>query len=102
MSQAFPTHRQFIIATRAALRKEYPEGEPENIEACVQVQTTKQAWLTHLGRLLAQGVPATVSTLDTLTIDQLVTLKRDEAPYEALDWYIPRQFRTGTTISLFS
>lgn len=97
MSKAFPTHKQFIAETRARLRAEYPDAAKNErglLEDCVAMNTDTGAWLRHLGDLITKGVKAEVPVLDTLTADQLYSLRKIYAPLGALDWYIPARMRT--------
>lgn len=97
MSQAFPTHKQYIAQIRAQLKAEYPEvsaEQPDLLEGCVAIQTDEGTWLQHLGHLIKQGVTAEQQVLDTLHPRQLDALKSVYAPYGSLDRYIPARFRT--------
>ena len=97
MSQAFPTHKQFIAQVRGKLKAEYPEiaeQEPECLEDCVTLNTDEGTWLRHLGDLIKKGVPAEQQVLDTLHPRQLDALRSVYAPFESLNWYVPARFRT--------
>jgi hypothetical protein len=93
MSQAFPTHRQFIEQVSARMKVEYPDERGEGLNDCIKMQSTEEIWLTFLGKLIKDGVAAEQPVLDTLNRDQLYNLKKHYAPFESLQWYIPREFR---------
>jgi hypothetical protein len=93
MSHTFPTHKQFTRQVRARLNAEYPDERGAGLNECVQMQTTEEIWLTHLGKLIKGGVQAELPVLDTLTKDQLYNLTKHYAPFESLRWYVPREFR---------
>lgn len=94
MSQRFPTYKQFKSQVRGRIRAEYPDADRESVEACVQMQTEVSTWLRHLGRLIEQGARPESQVLNTLTPDQLYTLKTHLAPRCSLDWYIPLIYRS--------
>ena len=93
MSKQFPTYKQFRFLVRQRIKADYPGSEREAVEMCVDMQARIENWLKYLaGQINSKGRPP-LNVLDTLTPEQLYTLKKLYVNRGWLDWYIPVRYR---------